>query len=44
MSGPRTALPLLVFDGDCGFCRYWVEYWRQLTGERVNYRPYSILR
>lgn len=33
--------PVLVYDGDCGFCRYWVDYWRRLTGERVDYRPYQ---
>jgi len=33
--------PTLVFDGDCGICRYWVDYWRGLTGERVVYRPYQ---
>ena len=31
----------LVYDGDCGICRYWVDYWRGLTGERVRYRPYQ---
>jgi len=24
-------LPLFVFDGDCPFCRVWVEYWKQIT-------------
>jgi len=33
--------PLLVFDGDCSFCRAWVEYWQRLTGERVLYAPYQ---
>jgi predicted DCC family thiol-disulfide oxidoreductase YuxK len=33
--------PTLVYDGACGICRYWVEYWRGLTGERVVYRPYQ---
>lgn len=33
--------PLLVFDGDCTFCRYWARYWQQLTGERVRYAPYQ---
>jgi hypothetical protein len=28
--------PLFIFDGDCGFCRMWVEYWRRLTGDRVR--------
>src|SRR5579864_8689398 len=31
--------PMLVFDGDCSFCRAWVDYWRRLTGERVLYTP-----
>lgn len=30
-----------VFDGTCGICRTWVDYWRRLTGDRVAYRPYQ---
>ena len=33
--------PLLVFDGDCSFCRAWVDYWRQRTGDKVGYAPYQ---
>ncbi|HEX5851489.1 MAG TPA: DCC1-like thiol-disulfide oxidoreductase family protein, partial [Solirubrobacteraceae bacterium] len=33
--------PTLVYDGDCGICRYWVNYWQGLTGTRVDYRPYQ---
>ncbi len=33
--------PLLVFDGDCGFCRSWVGYWRAFSGDRVEYQPYQ---
>jgi predicted DCC family thiol-disulfide oxidoreductase YuxK len=33
--------PTLIFDGDCGICRTWVDYWHQLTGEQVAYRPYQ---
>ena len=32
--------PLLVYDGDCAFCAYWVRYWRKLTADAVDYRPY----
>mgnify|MGYP003336499274 FL=1 len=32
------AKPLLVFDGDCTFCRKWIARWRQSTGNRVDYR------
>ena len=33
--------PTLVFDGDCGICRYWVRYWLSLTNSRVAFRPYQ---
>jgi len=35
--------PLLLFDGDCGFCKYWARYWQKLTGEQVDYRPYQAV-
>jgi predicted DCC family thiol-disulfide oxidoreductase YuxK len=31
--------PLLIFDGDCHFCRRWIERWRELTAEAVDYAP-----
>ena len=40
-SDHRDARPVLVFDGDCGFCVYWAFYWQKLTGERVRYRPFQ---
>jgi len=33
--------PLLLFDGDCGFCRKWVGRWHALTGDQVSYEPYQ---
>jgi predicted DCC family thiol-disulfide oxidoreductase YuxK len=41
METDAGARPLLVYDGDCGFCGYWARYWQQLTGDRVDYRPYQ---
>ncbi|MFN2474967.1 MAG: lipase maturation factor family protein [Chthoniobacterales bacterium] len=29
--------PLLIFDGDCHFCRHWVERWRETTAGLVDY-------
>jgi predicted DCC family thiol-disulfide oxidoreductase YuxK len=29
--------PLIIFDGHCGFCRIWIEYWKAITGARVAY-------
>ena len=31
--------PLLIFDGDCHFCRRWIERWRELTAGAVDYAP-----
>jgi predicted DCC family thiol-disulfide oxidoreductase YuxK len=33
--------PLLVFDGECSFCRVWIEYWQKLTGDRVRYGSFQ---
>ena len=33
--------PLLIFDGQCRFCRYCVDYAVAATGERVEYRPFQ---
>jgi len=41
MSDATSRLPVLAYDGDCGFCAYWVRYWQRLTGERVRYAPYQ---
>jgi predicted DCC family thiol-disulfide oxidoreductase YuxK len=32
---------VLVFDGDCGFCRLWISRWRRATGSSVDYEPYQ---
>ncbi len=31
----------MIFDGDCGFCRFWIERWRAWTKERVEYIPFQ---
>ena len=38
---PVRPQPLLIYDGDCGFCIYWARYWQRLTGDRVTYAPYQ---
>ena len=32
-----TGKPVVIFDGNCGFCRIWIRYWEQLTGGAVEY-------
>jgi len=29
--------PLMIWDGECHFCRRWIERWREITGDQVNY-------
>ena len=40
-SHPEPRKPLLIYDGDCSFCRACVDYGRRLTGEAVAYAPYQ---
>ncbi len=30
-------LPLVIYDAECDFCRFWIARWRHLTAERVDY-------
>ena len=32
---------VMLFDGDCGFCRRWIEKWKAKTGDKVAYHPYQ---
>ena len=34
-------MPLVVFDGDCNFCRRWVERWRAMTRGAVDYASFQ---
>lgn len=34
-------MPVLIYDGSCGFCCKWIERWKDLTGPGVVYRPSS---
>ncbi|MFZ5469505.1 MAG: lipase maturation factor family protein [Myxococcota bacterium] len=33
--------PLLVYDGECGFCRRWIDRWRVTVGEHIDFAPYQ---
>jgi predicted DCC family thiol-disulfide oxidoreductase YuxK len=33
--------PLLIYDGDCHFCRRWVERWREITQGAVEYASFQ---
>ena len=31
--------PLMIWDGECHFCRHWIERWREITTGEVEYAP-----
>jgi len=33
----KPARPVLIFDGDCGFCRRWIQRWKRAIGDRVEF-------
>src|SRR6202035_1212705 len=35
------ARPLLIWDGECHFCRLWIERWRETTSGKVDYATYQ---
>ncbi|HZZ26579.1 MAG TPA: lipase maturation factor family protein [Pirellulales bacterium] len=38
---PSADLPLLVFDGECRFCRATIERWREALGSQMRFAPYQ---
>jgi len=35
------ARPVVIYDGDCNFCKLWIRRWQQTTGDRVEYIPFQ---
>ena len=33
--------PLMIWDGECHFCRRWIERWREITANEVDYVTYQ---
>jgi predicted DCC family thiol-disulfide oxidoreductase YuxK len=33
--------PVMLYDGDCGFCQRWIKRWQKITGDTVLYFPYQ---
>jgi len=39
----KVRIPLLIYDGDCGFCRRWIKHWKSITRDQVEYAPYQTV-
>ena len=37
----RPAVPIMIWDGECSFCAYWIEYWKGLSGDQFDFKPYQ---
>ena len=33
--------PLLIWDGECLFCKMWIERWREITADKIDYLTYQ---
>lgn len=33
--------PLMVWDGKCSFCAYWISYWQKISGEAIAFESYE---
>jgi predicted DCC family thiol-disulfide oxidoreductase YuxK len=38
----KEGVPLMLWDGECGFCSRAVTRWSNLTGGKVEYIPYQF--
>ena len=37
----RPPKPLMIWDGECHFCKRWIERWREITAGEVDYATYQ---
>jgi len=35
------ARPLMIWDGECHFCRRWIQRWREITADQIDYATYQ---
>ncbi|MDC7996050.1 thiol-disulfide oxidoreductase DCC family protein [Altibacter sp. HG106] len=38
---PPEHKPVLVWDGECGFCAFWVQRWKKKTQGRIDFVTYQ---
>lgn len=38
---PPKEKPMMVWDGECGFCKYWITNWKSKTDGRIDYRTFQ---
>lgn len=43
ISNPPSEKPLMIYDGDCGFCKRWVTRWQRHTQGKIDFEPYQMM-
>ncbi|HBC04118.1 MAG: thiol-disulfide oxidoreductase [Aequorivita sp.] len=38
---PPSEKPTMVWDGECGFCNYWITRWKSKTENRIHYKTFQ---
>jgi len=38
---PPDNKPILIWDGECDFCAFWVTHWKKKTGSAIDYNKYQ---
>ena len=41
MTATSIQCPVVLFDGDCGFCKRHIARWRALSGDAIEYLPFQ---
>lgn len=41
-SFPPPSKPLMIWDGECGFCHYWIIRWWIMSGDVIEYQKYQL--
>jgi len=38
---PPKDKPVLIWDGNCGFCKFWVTRWKAKTGDALDFKTFQ---
>ncbi len=38
---PPIEKPMMVWDGECGFCKYWITNWKSKTEDRIDFKTFQ---
>jgi predicted DCC family thiol-disulfide oxidoreductase YuxK len=39
--GNGLTKPLMIWDGECGFCAQWIQRWKKVTHSSIAYETYQ---